>query len=103
VGGTNNDFETFKKAFHESATMIYMKDEYQEVNAIDFFEKIMKPGPTQNRKTSILSIDYSGSYASAKLKIDYPKHSYIDYMHLIKIDDEWKVVNQIFDRVTLSD
>ena len=34
VGGTNNNFDTLKKAFHETATMKYIADgEYKEVNA----------------------------------------------------------------------
>ena len=38
-GGTNNDFETLAKAFHETATMKYINDNgYQEVNALEFFK-----------------------------------------------------------------
>ena len=46
-GGTNNDFETLKKAFHENATMKYITDDYKEVNALEFFQKAIKPGPKQ--------------------------------------------------------
>ena len=35
-GGTNNDFETLKKAFHETATMRYIRDGYQEVTPLNF-------------------------------------------------------------------
>ncbi|WP_299437599.1 nuclear transport factor 2 family protein [uncultured Aquimarina sp.] len=97
-GGTNNDFETLKKAFHKTATMKYINDGYQEVNAIDFFKKVMKPGPKQDRKTSIASIDISGHAASARLEIEYATFTFIDYMNLLKIDGEWKVVSKIFYR-----
>ena len=95
-GGTNNDFETLKKAFHETATMKFVGDEYKEVNALAFFKKGMKPGPPQNRKTRIANIDISGHAANAKLEIEYPTFTFIDYMNLLKIDGEWKVVNKIF-------
>ncbi|KAA1243920.1 nuclear transport factor 2 family protein [Aquimarina sp. RZ0] len=95
-GGTNNDFETLKKAFHKTATMKYIREGYQEVNAIDFFEKIMKPGPKQNRKTKIATIDISGHAAHARLEIEYPTFTFIDYMNLLKIDGEWKIVSKIF-------
>ncbi len=97
-GGTNNDFETLKKAFHETATMRYITDEYKEVNALEFFKKGMKPGPKQNRKTKIDYINITGHAANAKLEIEYPTFTFIDYMNLLKINGEWKVVNKIFYR-----
>ncbi len=98
-GGTNNDFETLKKAFHETATMRYITDDgYQDVNAVEFFGNVMKPGPAQNRKTRIVSIDVAGHAAFAKLEIEYPTFSFIDYMHLLKIDGDWKIVSKIFYR-----
>lgn len=98
-GGTNNDFETLKKAFHKDATMKFISnDGYREVNALDAFRKGMKPGPKQNRKTSIEAIDVTGMAASAKLKLEYPNGTYVDYMNLLKVDGEWKVVSKIYSR-----
>ncbi len=98
-GGTNNDFETLKKAFYETATMKFLRNgEYKEVNALEFFKKAIKSGPKQNRKTRIAYINVTGNVASAKLEIDYETFSFIDYMNLIKIDGEWKVVSKIFYR-----
>ncbi len=94
-GGTNNDFETLKKAFHKTATMRYIADDYKEVNALEFFGR-MKPGPKQNRKTKIDYINITGHAASAKLEIEYPTFTFIDYMNLLKIDGEWKIVSKIF-------
>ena len=102
-GGTNNDFDTLKKAFHENASMKYItSDGYKEVNALTFFKNVMKPGPKQNRKTSIVSIDIMGNAANAKLKIEYPTFYFTDYMNLLKIDGEWKIVGKIFYRKNLE-
>ena len=95
-GGTNNDFETLKKAFHPTATMKFIGDEYKEVNAIEFFKKGMKPGPKQNRITRIDYINISGHAANAKLEIEYPNFTFIDYMNLLKVDGQWKIVSKIF-------
>ena len=95
-GGTNNDFETLKKAFHPTATMKYIGGEYKEVNAIEFFKKGMKPGPKQNRITRIDYINISGHAANAKLEIEYPTFTFIDYMNLLKVDGQWKIVSKIF-------
>lgn len=97
-GGTNNDFATLRKAFHETATMRYIADGYKEVNAIEFFESRMKPGPKQNRQTRVSSINVAGNAANARLEIDYPDFTFIDYMSLLKIDGEWKIVSKIFYR-----
>ena len=97
-GGTNNDFETLKKAFHANASMKFIGEEYKEVNAIEFFRKGMKPGPKQDRETRIAYINIAGNAASARLEIDYPTFTFIDYMNLLKIDGEWKIVSKIFFR-----
>ena len=102
-GGTNNDFTTLKKAFHENASMKYIGEEYTEVNALEFFGSRMKPGPAQNRLTRIVSIDVSGHAANAKLEIEYPTFTFVDYMNLLKIDGEWKIVSKIFYRQPKSE
>jgi len=97
VGGTNNDYETLEKAFHVNATMKFVaQDACQEVNALDFFQKGMKPGPPQDRKTFIESINIIGNVAQARLKIDYGTFYFHDYMQLLKLDGEWKITNKIF-------
>lgn len=97
-GGTNNDFETLKKAFHPNATMKSIGDKgYREVNALEFFEKGMKAGKKQDRKTRIVSISITGMAANAQLEIEFPDFILVDYMNLLKIDGEWKIVNKIFN------
>nr|WP_299387904.1 nuclear transport factor 2 family protein [Allomuricauda sp.] len=95
-GGSNKDFDTLKKAFHATATMKYISDEgYKEVNALEFFSG-MKPGPRANRKNRIAEITISGHAANARLELEYPDFTFVDYMNLLKIDGEWKIVNKIF-------
>ena len=97
-GGTNNDFETLKKAFHDNATMKFMGDEgYKEVNALVFFGNAMKEGGKVNRKTFVSEITITGKAANARLEIVYPDATVVDYMNLLKFDDGWKIVNKIFD------
>ncbi|MEL6675535.1 MAG: nuclear transport factor 2 family protein [Bacteroidota bacterium] len=97
-GGTNNDFATLEKAFHPTASMRYITDAYQDVNAVEFFRKGMKAGPRQNRLTRITSIDVDGHAAQARLEIEYETFMFIDYMSLLKIEGEWKIVSKIFYR-----
>lgn len=98
-GGTNNDYEVLQKAFHKNATMKFIRgEEYKEVNVLEYFKKAMKPGPKQNRKTRIASIDITGNAAQAKIELIYPNASFIDYMNILKVDGEWKIVNKIFSK-----
>ena len=95
-GGTNNDFELLKQAFYPTATMKFVGEEYKEVNAIEFFKNGIKSGPKQDRETRIVSVSITGNAASAQLEIAYPTFMFIDYMNLLKIDGEWKIVSKIF-------
>ncbi|MEO0734692.1 MAG: nuclear transport factor 2 family protein [Bacteroidota bacterium] len=98
-GGTNNDFATLKKAFHPEAMMQYMSgDNFTKVNALEFFGSRMKPGPKSNRKTRVVHIDVSGNAATAKLEIDYPTFTFVDYMTLLKTDGKWQIVSKVFYR-----
>ncbi len=98
-GGTNNDFEIVKKAFHTNAMMQGLRGgKYWESNAIEFFKGVIKPGPKQNRKTRITNIDIAGHVANARLEIEYPNFMFIDYMNLLKVDGEWKIVGKIYYR-----
>ncbi|MEM6773149.1 MAG: nuclear transport factor 2 family protein [Bacteroidota bacterium] len=99
-GGTNRDFETMKKAFHESAKIRYLTpDGYHEANCLEFFSG-MKPGPKQDRKTRVVAIDVTGYVASAKLEIEYPTFTFVDYMTLMKIDGTWVIVAKVsYNRV----
>mgnify|MGYP001796753119 CR=1 FL=1 len=99
VGGTIGDYNLLARAFHKDATMKYISDgEYKEVKALDFFEKAIVQGEKSNRITKVISINISGNAASATLQINYPTSSITDYMNLLKIDGDWKIVNKVFHR-----
>lgn len=48
------------------------------------------------RKRWIDKVDITGNAAIATLRFDYPAAKITDYMLLLKIDGEWKIVNKIF-------
>ncbi|MBC9795040.1 nuclear transport factor 2 family protein [Sinomicrobium weinanense] len=96
-GGTNNDFEVLQKAFHANATMKSVNAEgYKEGNALEIFKEKVKPGPPQDRITRIVSVSISGNTANARLEAEYTDFTYIDYINLLKIEGEWKIVGKIF-------
>jgi hypothetical protein len=48
------------------------------------------------RRREITMVDVTGDAAVAKIVLDYPDAILTDYMSLLKIDGEWKIVNKIF-------
>ncbi len=50
------------------------------------------------RKRSFEILDIAGNAAIAKVTLDYPTVKFTDYMTLLKIDGEWKIINKTFYR-----
>lgn len=48
------------------------------------------------RRRWISSVDVTGTAAVAGVVLDYPNVHFTDYVLMLKINDEWKVVNKIF-------
>ena len=55
------------------------------------------PAPDEaQRKRTVEFVDVSGDAAIAKVRLVYPEVTFVDYMSLLKIDGEWKIVNKAF-------
>ena len=46
--------------------------------------------------SQIASVDVTGTVASVKVEEDYPGSHYTDYVSLLKLDGEWRIVNKVF-------
>lgn len=58
-----------------------------------------KPAADEEKRKSnrvIESIDVSGNAANAKIVLDYPAVKFVDYMTLLKINGESKIVSKVF-------
>jgi hypothetical protein len=91
--------EYHKKAFHTDGQLIFIRD--GKYTTRSFAEYIAgspgKPAADEDkRKRWIESIDVVGNAATAKIILDYPNARLTDYMSLLKINGEWKIVNKIF-------
>ncbi|MFN2412266.1 MAG: nuclear transport factor 2 family protein [Pyrinomonadaceae bacterium] len=42
------------------------------------------------------SVEVSGNAARPKIILDYPTVRFVDYMTLLKINGEWKIVSKVF-------
>jgi hypothetical protein len=44
----------------------------------------------------IVSVDVTGDAASVKVEETYPRSVYVDYLNLLRIGPEWRIVNKIY-------
>lgn len=92
-----------EKAFHPSATMKYIDyktGEFKDVPIAEFISRV-KNNPNagkSDRKIEIVSMNIEGNAAQAKIKIESGNVIMSDYMNLLKINGEWKIVSKIFSR-----
>jgi hypothetical protein len=93
------DGALIRQAFHaEAKVMFFSGGKFNQWSAEEFAARFTgKPAADENRrKRSFEIIDVAGSAAIAKVLLDYPTVKYTDYMTLLKIDGEWKIINKTF-------
>jgi hypothetical protein len=50
------------------------------------------------RKIEIVALNIEGNAANGKIKIETGNSILYDYMNMLKINGEWKIVSKIFSR-----
>ena len=93
--------EHHRKVFHPEAKLFFINDgKFTQRTSEEYIAGSPgKPAADEaQRKRTIEMIDITGDAAVAKLVLDYPNAKLTDYMSLLKIDGEWKIVNKIFTR-----
>ncbi len=93
------DGEYIRKAFHTDGNMIFIRDgKYTSRTFAEFIAGFTgKPAADEDkRRRSIESIDIAGNAATGKIILDYPTVKFVDFMTLLKIDGEWKIVSKVF-------
>lgn len=97
----SGDGNRMEKAFHPSATMKYIdatSGEFKDVPIADFIARAKANTSKPQRKIEIVSLNMEGNAANGKIKIETDKVILYDYMNMLKINGEWKIVSKIFSR-----
>lgn len=97
-GLANHKVASLEEAFHPTATMKWVEGEYNEVNAVEALSGYVQSNAIEKVNTSILAINIAGNAANAQLELEYETFSYIDFMHLLKIEGEWKIVSKTYSK-----
>jgi putative lumazine-binding protein len=98
-GHATGDGAHFSAVFHPESKLFWVRDGQlmQRTSADYIADAPGKPAADEaQRKRRIVSVDVTGNAASAKIELDYPSAKLTDYMSLLKIGGQCKIVNKIF-------
>ncbi|HEX8353264.1 MAG TPA: nuclear transport factor 2 family protein [Pyrinomonadaceae bacterium] len=98
-GHATGQGEHFRKAFHPDAKLFFIRDgKLTQWTSEEYISRASgKPAADEaQRKRRIDSIDVSGNAAVVKVTLDYPNVTFTDYMSMLKVDGQWKIVNKTF-------
>lgn len=94
----NPDF--IRKAFLPEAKIMAFRDgKLLNLSVEEFASRFSgKPAADESqRKRRIDSLDITGNAGVARIVLDYPDAVLTDYMSLLKVGGEWKIVNKVFN------
>lgn len=89
--------EVMKPSFYKGATMYGYALGFglTDGSIQTLFDMVDQAGPNTNLKAKIDILGIDGTAASARVILENGA-IYTDFMHLIKIDGEWKIISKIF-------
>ncbi len=91
--------DTMARSFHADAELKFIRNgQYTRRTLAEYLSGFTgRPAADEaQRVRRIAAIDIVGNAASAKVELDYPNALLTDYMQLLKVEGEWKIVHKIF-------
>ena len=98
-GHATGDGAHYRAAFHPDAKLFFIRDGKVTTRTSEEYIAGANGKPQADeaqRKRWIDSVDIAGNAGVAKIILDYPTARFVDYMSLLKVDGEWKIVNKTF-------
>lgn len=98
-GHATGDSAAFRRAFWKEARLHWVRDGQLATRTADEYIAGAGGRPADDepqRKRRIVSVHIAGNAASAVIELDYPATHFIDYMSLLKIGDEWRIIHKTF-------
>jgi len=92
------DGNFIRRAFTPDARIQFVDgDQMKQWSTEEFANRFHGPAPDEYRRVRrVESLDVSGNAASAVVTLDYPQVLFRDHLSMLKLGDEWKIVNKIF-------
>jgi hypothetical protein len=97
-GGAVGDTARLNKAFHPFANLRNVKDgKVSDQPVKKFIASVPAGGAKWTSK--IISYSYAGTAATAVTEEELPTFKFVDFLNLIKINGEWKIVSRVYSRI----
>jgi hypothetical protein len=98
-GHATGQGEHFRKVFHPESKLFAVREgKFWQLTSEEYIAR--SPGKAAadeaQRRRTVESVDVTGNAAVAKVVLDYPSTRFTDYMSLLKVDGEWRIVNKTF-------
>lgn len=96
-GMMDRDRTKLDQAFFSEARLIGFREDELTITSYDTWASGTSKGEPRNRdqyKNEIVSIRVQGNTAVAETELYWPGIYYYDFLTLIKIDGQWKIVNK---------
>ncbi len=100
-GHATGDGSHMRRAFHPEAKLFWIAGDTLSILTSEQYISRMSGSPAPDeadRRRHIASVDITGDVAVAKIELDYPAVYFTDYMTLVRIGGEWKIINKSFHR-----
>ena len=98
-GHATGDGSHMRIAFHPEAKLWWVRDGKLATRPSEEYAAGFSGNPADDearRRRWIERIDIAGNAAIGKVVLDYPTMKAVDYMSMLKIDGEWKIVAKTF-------
>ncbi|MFW6084758.1 MAG: nuclear transport factor 2 family protein [Gemmatimonadota bacterium] len=98
-GGATGDGNHYRKVFHPEARLFWILGGDLATRTSEEYIARARGTPAEDegrRSRRITMVDVTGDAAVARIELNYPGALITDYMSLLRIDGEWRVVNKIF-------
>jgi len=97
-GRKNANLTQLQSAFSVDAKLFTSINNSELIIPLEAYLNKVKTDGKQEATTQILSGDITGNIANFKTKFSYPKSSYTDYLTLLKVTDNWKIISKTFTK-----
>lgn len=94
-----NDVASFKAAFWPDAKLYFVKRDSTlgQLSQEEWYKGFAATaGKEEAGELGITSVDITGDAASVKVLETYPASIYVDYLNLLRLNGEWRIVNKIY-------
>lgn len=99
-GCKRGDASLIQEAFHPACKLKHITSENTlfEADLVHFINFLQKNGPMPILQTQVLEVDVFETAASVKALFLMDGFIYLDYLNLLKVEGEWKIVDKIYVR-----